>query len=261
MPSAPTSTSSESSQASHCCPSCTHTDPDNATAQPRNGIAFSNVLDAGDPGDGRADITPSSSLASKHKAGETTENQRARRGSKRENRRGILGRVAPGSDLCARLNGIPDHVLEDLDGASRLPHPHYLLGDPGAILFLTLPSIPHPCSVVLRDQLRFVALFPFVICVILQLSSLDRTPPCSPGYLSAARGHHYANPTSHFWRCLHLSGQYVLLTHIAPYPLPDTPEGNPNKVSRQDCYLRLRSPHFQGRIASVWYVQKSVYII
>ncbi|KAI9462883.1 uracil-DNA glycosylase-like protein [Lactarius psammicola] len=29
---------------------------------------------------------------------------------------------------------------------------------------------------------------------------------CSPGHMSAVTGHHYANPTNHFWHCLHLSG-------------------------------------------------------
>ncbi|KAH9954776.1 uracil-DNA glycosylase-like protein [Russula dissimulans] len=28
----------------------------------------------------------------------------------------------------------------------------------------------------------------------------------NPGYMTAVKGHHYANPTNHFWRCLHLSG-------------------------------------------------------
>ena len=119
VPSASTSTSSESSLSPRRRPSRTHADPDTAAAQPPNGITFSDVLVADDAGDGRADIAPPSSLASKRKAGETTEKQRARRGSKRKNRQGILGRVAPRPDSCARLNGIPDHVAEDLDGASR----------------------------------------------------------------------------------------------------------------------------------------------
>jgi len=120
-----------SSLSSHRRPSHTHTDPETAAAQPRNGIPFSNVPDADDAGDGSAlaDIAQSSSLlASKRKAGKTTENQRAKRGSKRRNGQGILGRVDPGSDSCVRLNGIPDHVAKDLDGALRsLPHPYYVL--------------------------------------------------------------------------------------------------------------------------------------
>lgn len=28
----------------------------------------------------------------------------------------------------------------------------------------------------------------------------------NPGHMSAVTGHHYANPTNHFWHCLHLSG-------------------------------------------------------
>ena len=132
--SASTSTSSEASLSSRRRPSRTRADPDTATVQPRNGISFSNVLgaDAAQASDGRADVAPSASLASKYKTRETTGKQRARGGSKRQNRRGTLGRVAPGSDSCARLNGIPDHVAEDLDGASRptskSPHPHYVVG-------------------------------------------------------------------------------------------------------------------------------------
>jgi hypothetical protein len=46
-PSVPSaSTSSESSLSSHRRPSRTRADPDTATAQPRNGISFSNVLGA-----------------------------------------------------------------------------------------------------------------------------------------------------------------------------------------------------------------------
>ena len=73
VPSAPTPTSFESSLSSHRRPSRSHSDPDTARAQPRNGIAFSNVLDSDDAGDVKADITPSSTLASKREAGERTE--------------------------------------------------------------------------------------------------------------------------------------------------------------------------------------------
>jgi hypothetical protein len=128
--SASTSTSSESSLSSRRRPSRTRADPDTATVQPRNGISFSNVLgaDGAQASDGRADIAPSASLASKRKTEETTGKQRAGRASKRQNRWGTLGRMAPGSDSCARLSGIPDHVAEDLDGASRpSPHPHYVV--------------------------------------------------------------------------------------------------------------------------------------
>ena len=123
------STASESSLSSH---RRTRADPDTATAQPRNGISLSGVLDAdgAQAGGARADIARSSSLASKRKTGETTGKQRAKGGSKRQNRQGTRGRVAPGSDSCARLSGIPDHVADDLDGASRpsLSHPHYVVG-------------------------------------------------------------------------------------------------------------------------------------
>lgn len=127
VPSASASTSPESSLSSHNRTSRTHTDSDTAAVQPRNGIPFSNVLEADGAGDGAL----SSSLASKRKARETTEKQRARRGSKRRNERGKVGRVDPGEDSCTRLKGIPDHVAKDLDGALRPPpppHPHYVLG-------------------------------------------------------------------------------------------------------------------------------------
>ena len=33
--------------------------------------------------------------------------------------------------------------------------------------------------------------------------------PSSPGRLSAETGHHFAHPSNHFWKCLHLSGVQV----------------------------------------------------
>lgn len=37
-------------------------------------------------------------------------------------------------------------------------------------------------------------------------ASSNRTNHVSPGYMSAQKGHHFANPTNHFWKCLHQSG-------------------------------------------------------
>ena len=153
VPSA-SSTSFESSLSSRRRPSHSHSDPDTATAQPRNRIPISNVLDPHDARDG-IDIATSSSLASKRKAGETTEKQRAKRGSKRKNRRGILGRVAPGSDSCTRLNGIPDHVAEDLDGASRPSPPALRFGRSGCISI----SDPSPIRVVLFCGIKCVGCY------------------------------------------------------------------------------------------------------
>jgi len=36
----------------------------------------------------------------------------------------------------------------------------------------------------------------------------------SPGLMTAAQGHHYANPTNHFWRCLHLSGTFSAVPYV-----------------------------------------------
>ncbi|OAX34162.1 DNA glycosylase [Rhizopogon vinicolor AM-OR11-026] len=49
------------------------------------------------------------------------------------------------------------------------------------------------------------------------------TKPCyaSPGYMSAQKGHHFANPTNHFWKCLHQSGfTSRLLPPSEDYSLP-----------------------------------------
>jgi mismatch-specific thymine-DNA glycosylase len=43
----------------------------------------------------------------------------------------------------------------------------------------------------------------------------------SPGYRSAEVGHHFANPTNHFWRCLHQSGfTPQLLSAYEDFTLP-----------------------------------------
>ncbi|EGO29256.1 hypothetical protein SERLADRAFT_456783 [Serpula lacrymans var. lacrymans S7.9] len=44
----------------------------------------------------------------------------------------------------------------------------------------------------------------------------------NPGYKSAENGHHFYNPTNHFWRCLHSSGLTSTLLHPSEdYTLPD----------------------------------------
>ncbi|KAI6003068.1 uracil-DNA glycosylase-like protein [Pisolithus albus] len=44
----------------------------------------------------------------------------------------------------------------------------------------------------------------------------------NPGYMSAKTGHHFANPTNHFWRCLYQSGlTSTLLPPSEDYSLPE----------------------------------------
>ncbi|KAI6158136.1 uracil-DNA glycosylase-like protein [Pisolithus tinctorius] len=44
----------------------------------------------------------------------------------------------------------------------------------------------------------------------------------NPGYMSAETGHHFANPTNHFWRCLYHSGlTSTLLPPSEDYSLPE----------------------------------------
>ncbi|KAF9237755.1 uracil-DNA glycosylase-like protein [Melanogaster broomeanus] len=44
----------------------------------------------------------------------------------------------------------------------------------------------------------------------------------NPGYMSAEVGHHFANPTNHFWRCLHRSGMTsTLVPPSEDYSLPE----------------------------------------
>ncbi|KAI6025543.1 uracil-DNA glycosylase-like protein [Pisolithus marmoratus] len=44
----------------------------------------------------------------------------------------------------------------------------------------------------------------------------------NPGYMSAQTGHHFANPTNHFWRCLYRSGlTSILLSPSEDYSLPE----------------------------------------
>jgi hypothetical protein len=162
----PRTTSDSSSPPSHHRPGQPHADSNSPAALPQNGIPFSNVMDADGAGDGSANIIAllSSPPASEREAGEekSTEKRReraARGGPKRRNGRGSLGGVDPGFDLCAGLNGIPDHVAKDLDGALRPTFsPFYVPGDlrgPIYLFFLTPPFLSSGvCSVVLWDQVR-----------------------------------------------------------------------------------------------------------
>ncbi|KAI0062782.1 DNA glycosylase [Artomyces pyxidatus] len=44
----------------------------------------------------------------------------------------------------------------------------------------------------------------------------------NPGYMSAETGHHFANPTNHFWKCLHRSGFTPTLLHPSKdFTLPE----------------------------------------
>ncbi|KZP34333.1 DNA glycosylase [Athelia psychrophila] len=55
----------------------------------------------------------------------------------------------------------------------------------------------------------------------------------NPGYMSAEKGHHFANPTNHFWKCLHQSGLTPrLLPPALDHTLPEFSLGLTNLVER-----------------------------
>ncbi|KAI0258381.1 hypothetical protein BC834DRAFT_82436 [Gloeopeniophorella convolvens] len=103
----------------------------------------------------------------------------------------------------AHLSGLSDHVAEDLDGAPlpRLP----LRKSPRRLTRALLQcssaaSSACACHAIMRAGDAASAD---------SNASLPHRPDPrseSPGHMSAVRGHHYANPTNHFWHCLHLSG-------------------------------------------------------
>ena len=55
-------------------------------------------------------------------------------------------------------------------------------------------------SVILWDQVSSVV---NIVCVVTESLHLAK----SPGVHSATVGHHFSNPTNHFWRCLFDSGE------------------------------------------------------
>ncbi|KAI0297397.1 uracil-DNA glycosylase-like protein [Russula brevipes] len=108
-------------------------------AQSQNGARSPDGLDIIDDSSPGSSLGPVKVVASQKRKGRETRSL-----SPKKQR---VGYVAP--DVYAHLQGVQDHVAEDLD-----------------VLF---------CGI-------------------------------NPGHMSAAQGHHYANPTNHFWRCLFLSG-------------------------------------------------------
>ena len=106
------------------------------------------------------------------------------------------------------------------------PKPHYVLGDLGLILFLTLPSVS--IRAVLFCGIKCVALF-FVISVTYSRNRSIQRP-------HAARATCLLSEDTTTQTRLTISGaasispvKYVSLTHIAPYPLADTPGGKPKQ--------------------------------
>lgn len=98
----------------------------------------------------------------------------------------------------ALLSGIPDCVAEELDGQSCFIS---ILID----FFFLLNAKPQ-CS--FAESSVFAADLDAV-------RALTMPYYCSPGHMSAVTGHHYANPTNHFWHCLHLSGTFLI--HAVPF--------------------------------------------
>ncbi|KIM78187.1 hypothetical protein PILCRDRAFT_75863 [Piloderma croceum F 1598] len=68
----------------------------------------------------------------------------------------------------------------------------------------------------------------------------------NPGCMSSATGHHYANPTNHFYRCLHQSGRCFTPSLLSPtedYTLPDLCSvGLTNLVERPSAEQAELSP-------------------
>ncbi|KAF7983269.1 hypothetical protein HWV62_22906 [Athelia sp. TMB] len=65
----------------------------------------------------------------------------------------------------------------------------------------------------------------------------------SPGYMSADTGHHFANPTNHYYRCLHRSGLTPkLLPPSEDHTLPDYSLGLTNLVTRPSAEAAELSP-------------------
>lgn len=86
-------------------------------------------------------------------------------------------------EALAHLHPLQDYLKEGLDGACFIPLRITIsqLNGPSHFLWnqVGLPPVNHS-SITLKVT--------------------------SPGRMSAETGHHFANPTNHFWRCLHRSG-------------------------------------------------------
>ncbi|KIJ15194.1 hypothetical protein PAXINDRAFT_47970, partial [Paxillus involutus ATCC 200175] len=104
----------------------------------------------------------------------------------------------------------------------------------------------------------------------------------NPGYMSAETGHHFANPTNHFWRCLHRSGMtstlvspsedYLLLErfNIGLTNLVERPSIQACELSKAE--MRASVPPFLDKLARhrprfvcfvgmmIWEIVKSVLV-
>jgi hypothetical protein len=123
---------------------------------------------------------------------EDTEEPRPRPSPKKRKR----GYAPP--ETYAHLRALQDHLKEDLHGEfTYFKCPLSNRGDLTSILPAQSYSAASSNSVVLPS-----------------LSFLPNTS--SPGYKSASIGHHFANPSNHFWRCLHRSGAVRIPSHCPP---------------------------------------------
>ncbi|KIJ63103.1 hypothetical protein HYDPIDRAFT_113666 [Hydnomerulius pinastri MD-312] len=99
-----------------------------------------------------------------------------------------------------RKSGVTEEVL----GSHKTRPPSKKLKGPGCFKDPEVYAHFHP----LQDYLE--AELDVVFCGI------------NPGYMSAETGHHFANPTNHFWRCLHRSGlTSTLVLPSEDYSLPE----------------------------------------
>ena len=73
--------------------------------------------------------------------------------------------------------------------------------------------------------------------------ALSSWTPRSPGHMSAVTGHHYANPTNHFWHCLHLSGTFPIPADLSPI----SKKKQSQDLRRDYCSLQ-KIVHFQSDI-------------
>ena len=103
--------------------------------------------------------------------------------------RNSVKKVKEDDDTCAHPHPLQDYLSHGLDG----------------VFYCQLWLAPKPSS----DDFSSGVLWHQVgaHCLQRQCQVLrDCSLRYSPGRMSAETGHHYANPTNHFWRCLHRSG-------------------------------------------------------
>jgi hypothetical protein len=129
-----------------------------------------------------------------------------------------------------------DCVAHDLDGTY---HTHSMTNPDLFSLFLTLFLFFFPRAV-LFCGIKYVRVVDLRVLKVSLIAGKSK-PICSPGKMSAERGHHYANPTNHFWHCLHHSGAGPVVIRANDLML----RLDSNKGSRRGfCFLR-KMPRFQ----------------